>query len=168
MSDLPEIQNGIYEIHNHQSGDIVFRHPVQDRSLFPKPIFALRPGIRPSGRWNVEKKSGGYILKAPNAPTGIWQRGDDEGDHVYAFIAGEKDGPVEWEITEVLTTQQRRGFIIETVLDSGKRVGWSAYGEGDQRGVQVAVRPLPAAQSFPPQYFPSDVFEFVRIDRDSD
>ena len=78
-------------------------------------------------------------------------------------------------------------YSIQTTLSDGDNIGWSAYGSEVAFGIpvsqsilsrrssrtydllqQIAVKPLPSTRSLPPQYFPTDVFQFTRIDRDDE
>ncbi|THH32055.1 hypothetical protein EUX98_g2133 [Antrodiella citrinella] len=158
------LESGIYEIRNRATGEVVFRHPIEDKSLLPKPIYSLHPDTRPLGKWEVVKKGGNkFVLKAHGAPTGI--RNVDDQRHVYAFLTDEDKHTVEWEITKVVDTRHEEGYIIET-KDFGEQIGWSAYGNDGQFGVKIAAKPLPSTRSLPPQFFVTDVFEFIRIDRE--
>ena len=64
-------------------------------------------------QWRLEKKPNGlYVLKALNDPTGPYGAGRDK--RVAAFPEGHPfnhNGPVEWAIAEVLTTERRKGYM---------------------------------------------------------
>ena len=63
----------------------------------------------------MEKKSNGlYVLKALNAPTGPYSPSGGGKKHVYAFLGGrpfDRQGPIEWAIREVDSTQGRKGYM---------------------------------------------------------
>ncbi|THH32052.1 hypothetical protein EUX98_g2130 [Antrodiella citrinella] len=162
-SNTNKLEDGMYAIVNHQNDSLVFRHPIEDMSGLPKPVYVLPSSTQPIGLWQLQQKSEGkYVLKALNAPTGLWARGDSN-KKVYAMLQGWEHKAVEWHITEVMTVQGRKGYIIETE-DNGKQVGWTTAGERGPNGVQIGVRPLPTTFSIPPRYFPDDVFEIVRVE----
>ncbi|KAF3931386.1 hypothetical protein ABW19_dt0200694 [Dactylella cylindrospora] len=93
------IRQGLYEIISPADGDsrLVYRSPIEDLSLRPKPIWALKVGYtaRP---WVVEKTEKGYILKALGAPVGV-----DPGrkDMPFAFLIEEWGKDYEWTLEPV-------------------------------------------------------------------
>ena len=51
FNTMPNVlESGIYEIHSHGTGNPVYRHPVEDRSGLPKPVFSLPPQVKPLGK----------------------------------------------------------------------------------------------------------------------
>ena len=63
----------------------------------------------------MEKKSNGlYVLKARNEATGPYSPSAEGQKHVHAFLGGrpiDRQGPIEWAIAEVQSTQNRKGYM---------------------------------------------------------
>ncbi|TCD65034.1 hypothetical protein EIP91_003313 [Steccherinum ochraceum] len=158
------IQGGNYMIVNHQREGFVFRHPMEDRSRAPKRVYALYPGVQPSGNWKIDKTDKGlYVLTANGGTAGYYKH--EDGTFVFAFLdgpLGEDARPVDWKITKVDTTEGRTGYIVTTKLPDGQPVGWTLSGAAESTfGLPIAVRPLVSTRTEPPQYLPSEVFEFT-------
>ncbi|TCD67945.1 hypothetical protein EIP91_011809 [Steccherinum ochraceum] len=157
------LANGEYAIVCHEHDGFVFRHPIEDDSRRPKAVYSLFSGVQPTSNWKVDKTDKGlYVLTAKNAPAGYWvQKGKAS---VFAFPDGpvsEDARPVDWDIKEVLTTEDRNGYIIATKLPDGTEVGWSLQDvEPSQFGLPISVQPLRTTKSNPPRYLPSEVFDF--------
>ncbi|TCD69116.1 hypothetical protein EIP91_008758 [Steccherinum ochraceum] len=163
------LESGTYIIINHQHEGFVSRARIEDRSGLPKPVFVLPVGVQPTGKWRVDKTSEGkYVLSALGSPTGYWER--DGTRTLYAFLNGPLDEnarPVDWTIREVDTTTGRYGYIVETTLPGGEKVGWSTDDvPTGVFGIHIAVKPLVSTRSEPPQFLPSDVFQFERVKDD--
>ena len=106
-----------------QSPQSYLRLASWDPAGFPsESVYDCRRGIDDSptfvyfSQWIVEKKENGkYILKAgQNNPAGPL-REHSEFAHVYAFLDGQSYGerghPAEWEITRVIDTQHKEGWM---------------------------------------------------------
>ncbi|KAK2461067.1 hypothetical protein APHAL10511_006914 [Amanita phalloides] len=123
----------------------VGRHPIEDRSLRPKRVLALPPGVRPLGPWLVQPAGPErYKLRALGAPTA-----EDNG-LLWAYLMDE-DQDFDWAINS-------KGDDYYTVEKRGT-VGWVATsGEEGPWGTQIAVR-----------HFNPDgeghLFKFIRADR---
>ncbi|CAL1715316.1 unnamed protein product [Somion occarium] len=110
-----------------------------------------------SPRWIVERKDKGYRLKAHEAPTGV------EGDRVVAFLIDRATGPEDW----IITAQPQHGKNVYIIERQDRSSGWVVKEEGDGTfGDPILAKPLIATKSLPPQYLPTELFTFVRIDRD--
>lgn len=56
------LEGGVYTIRCKLHDNLVGRHPVEDRSLNPKPVYTLGDGNEPP-QWLVEKCEEGYVLR---------------------------------------------------------------------------------------------------------
>ncbi|CAL1706507.1 unnamed protein product [Somion occarium] len=141
------LKPGNYEITSAIDGNpIVARHPIEDRSGNPKPVFALPPGIRPLGPWTVEKVSGDkYILKAFGSPTAAI-------DEKLFAILNDLYPAQEWVVTRI----PQAGEDAYTVLKSDSGEGWFTA-ETDK---QIHVQRLIVGLSEPPFHPPGNIFIF--------
>ncbi|EWC44328.1 hypothetical protein DRE_01154 [Drechslerella stenobrocha 248] len=72
---------------------LVGRHPIEDRSLQPKAIYRLPPGIKPHSPWVIDPNDqGGFIFEAGGATVGA------RGDQLVAILYGEEDYDKNWFI----------------------------------------------------------------------
>ncbi|KAI0070849.1 hypothetical protein K474DRAFT_1712957 [Panus rudis PR-1116 ss-1] len=151
------LEDGIYIIQNQREGKpSVGRDEREDKSLLPKKVITLPEGVL-APRWEVKKvDENKYRLSVRGAPTGILD------DFVFAFLT---DAPSEkaenWHIQE----QPQHGVNIYTA--EHRDVGWVVPMSGEAYQ-QVAVEPLKhePGRIIPPRYYPNEIFEFIRIDRE--
>ncbi|KAF8645996.1 hypothetical protein AX16_007422 [Volvariella volvacea WC 439] len=141
------LETGRYIIQNGDRG--VGRNSTEDRSLLPKRVIVLPPGVRDPD-WVIEKVgSDSYIIKARGAPTANVE------NLVFALLI--EEGKAEkWKIEAVPQHGPNR-YIIQT---HNCNEGWVAPEEPYE---QIKCQPLIATKSLPPQYLPTEVFEIVRV-----
>ncbi|KAK7687736.1 hypothetical protein QCA50_008954 [Cerrena zonata] len=150
------LENGVYIISTKEQGRHVGRFPVEDLSLRPKQLFALPQGIE-APKFIIEKNDKGHKIKAFGAPTGVWN------NSLFAFLIelGEAQ-PEDW----VITAQPQHGGNVYTVEKQDRSAGWIHDDSDDHRGFHIDVKPLISTKSLPPQFLPTELFVFTRIDRD--
>ncbi|KAF8882225.1 hypothetical protein BD779DRAFT_1787957 [Infundibulicybe gibba] len=147
-----ELESGIYIVSSKKDGVYVGRGLNEDMSLLPKAVLSLPPGVR-APFWIVEKlKDDHYRLKIEGAPTGVKDK------HVFAFLMENDDKPEDWVI------KHRDFHDAYTIERSSGNDGWILPSEKPY--TQVAVGPLNAQPSAPPQYPLNELWNFVRIDRE--
>ncbi|KAJ3488883.1 hypothetical protein NLI96_g2532 [Meripilus lineatus] len=148
------LQSGTYIIRSVLDKKAIGRHPIEDRSLLPKPVRAL-PSDVSAPKLVVQKVEDGYHIRA---------KGDITGRHdgqLYAFLIDAIHGEA-WRITE----QPQHGKNIYIVETNDREAGWSVpVDDDDKRGAHVNVRPLIVFPTYPPRFPDFELFEFVRIDK---
>ncbi|KAK7692431.1 hypothetical protein QCA50_004056 [Cerrena zonata] len=149
------LKSGIYQIQSSdKSQSFIGRNRAEDRSLNPKRVVALAPGILPLAPWVVEQLDNGrYILKAGGRPTA-------DIDHKLWAVLLDEPPATEWIITPV-SRVANNAYTIENSNGSG---GWVVT--EDEEDNQIAVRPLIVGPSEPPFYPPSEVFIFEEAPED--
>jgi len=151
------LSSGIYIITSNADGANVGRHPIEDRSLHPKPVLALPKEIDPP-KFIVEQNDTGYKLKAHGSPLGVYN------NQVFAFLLEESQFE-NW----VITAQPQHGKNVYTVEQNDRFAGWIVdNAEGPFGGHFINVKPLIVAPSLPPHFPQNELFTFIRIDREDD
>jgi len=131
------------------------RYPVEDLSLLPKRVLSLAMGTHASP-FIVQKSDKGYTVRALGAPTGAID------GQLFAVLL---DFPPaeDW----IITPQPQHGENTYTIEKNDRSGGWVVDDEevfGNARAIKV--KPLIATKSLPPQYPNTELFTFVRVDRD--
>ncbi|KAJ3488881.1 hypothetical protein NLI96_g2530 [Meripilus lineatus] len=148
------LPSGIYTIRSVYDQKAIGRHPIEDRSLLPKPIRALPNSITPP-KIVVQKVKDGYQIKAGGNITGRHDGG------LFAFLMDIFHGET-WKITQ----QPQHGENVYTVETNDHEAGWVVpMDDDDKRGAHLLVLPLVVQPSEPPQFLDTELFEFVRVDR---
>ncbi|EPS36613.1 hypothetical protein H072_9870 [Dactylellina haptotyla CBS 200.50] len=155
---IPVLQPGNYQIISAVSDRIFLsRSPAEDRSLLPKPVLSLPPGVT-LAPWKVSRNADGtYTLENNYAPVV-----EIKGQLFAQLQPGQPRADTRWRITSV-HWQGRDQFIIE---NADRTEGWSLRmtdGGSVVPFVQPNVLPLVATRSLPPQYPPFERFIFKRI-----
>ncbi|THG95043.1 hypothetical protein EW026_g6533 [Hermanssonia centrifuga] len=145
------------------------RNLAEDKSLLPKKVISLPPGVE-APVWAVQLLDNGkYILKIGGAATAEFE------DKVFAVLL-DVPIPTEWTITHVpqhgpnvymLSISLYRSRTVTHIsfcrIEKGDRsTGWVVPEE--EPYTQIAVRPLIATRSLPPQYLPSEQFHIIPIE----
>ncbi|KAF3931436.1 hypothetical protein ABW19_dt0202727 [Dactylella cylindrospora] len=150
------LEPGLYIIRSKAFPNFIGRRNQEDMSLLPKKIMTLPEGVE-APRWEVQRHEGGpephYTLKAGGSHTATID------DKLWAILLPEPIAE-RW----IITAQPQHGENTYTVEKENREGGWVI--PNDEPYVQVDVRPLIVAPSLPPHFPPTELFEFVRIDRD--
>ncbi|THG97320.1 hypothetical protein EW026_g4655 [Hermanssonia centrifuga] len=144
---MTKLSTGNYIITNKADGQtLAIGRGAEDKSLLPKKVVSLPPSVE-APVWSIQLLDNGkYTLKIGGAPA------TEIDSEVYAVYL-EQIRLTEWVITP---TPQH-------VSEKGDRsAGWVLPKK--ESLTQVAVKPLVAALSLPPQYLPSERFEIIPID----
>ncbi|PSR87359.1 hypothetical protein PHLCEN_2v5176 [Hermanssonia centrifuga] len=128
------------------------RNLAEDKSLLPKKVISLPPGVE-APVWAVQLLDNGkYILRIGGAATAEFE------DKVFAVLL-DVPIPTEWTITHV----PQHGPNIYIIEKGDLSTGW-VVPESEEPYTQIAVRPLIATRSLPPQYLPSEQFHIIPIE----
>jgi len=152
LYSLMTLKSGLYIIENR--GKLVGRSLAEDHSLHPKTIFANTDGH--NTKWRVEHLGDHkYKLFAIGSVTGV-----DKGV-VVAFLLEEqqKEKAEKW----IITARPHSGANLYSIETESKHAGWVVVSEEKS---PVRVRPLIVGPSLPPYYPPTELFEFIRLDRE--
>ncbi|CAL1715321.1 unnamed protein product [Somion occarium] len=150
------LESGLYIISSQVENRYVGQNLAEGPPLVPKDIFALPEGVR-APRWIVERNDKGYRLVADRAPTGVLE------DRVVALVIDRATGIEDW----ILTAQPQHGENVYIIERQDRSSGWVVKEDGDSTfGDPILAKPLIATMSLPPQYLPTELFTFVRIDRE--
>ncbi|KAK6353866.1 hypothetical protein TWF730_008288 [Orbilia blumenaviensis] len=144
---MANIKPGYYKIYGTEQYEWnpISRSMIEDRSLWPKKIWALRletPGLQP---WKFTKSGDGFILESRGAPTG-----QDEGD-VVAILNPRWNDYIEWVIDQ---PQDVAFFKIRT---KDRKLFWTISEENGFAGRQIVLRK--EGEGF-------QNFRLVRVDED--
>jgi len=129
------LKPGRYIIQLAESGRYIGRDLREDRSLRPKQVSLLPPGVE-APIWDVEKAGDGYIIKANGDPTAPVNK------RLVALV----DGSIAevWKVRK--TFQYENGYIVTT---SSGVSGWILKEFGDMAPVLVVpLIELPVNQIF--------------------
>ncbi|KAF3161794.1 hypothetical protein TWF788_002371 [Orbilia oligospora] len=161
-----QLSSGLYTITTVEDLT-VGRNSREDRSLRPKPIYALPPSeTGPNTIWQIEQVNGEeYILKCHGAPTAAHD------DHLYAVLTDEPP-PTLWKITK----QHQGGYtifqklisdlILSIIKADQDGFGWVVSFDDGREEKPIAVRPLIVQPSYPPRFPPTELFKFKRVEMD--
>ncbi|KAK6337293.1 hypothetical protein TWF730_002699 [Orbilia blumenaviensis] len=147
------LEGGIYTIKCKLQDDFVGRHLVEDRSLNPKPVYALVDSTEPP-QWLVEKSEEGYLLC-------------NRGGHATTIesklfaVLGQDEALEKWAIE----AQPHQGDNLYTIKKTDDSAGWIQTTEvgTEPDSFVINVGPLTVRESLPVQYLPSSLFEFVPV-----
>ncbi|THG95044.1 hypothetical protein EW026_g6534 [Hermanssonia centrifuga] len=113
-----------------------------------KKVVSLPAGVQPPV-WAVQLLDNGkYILKIGGAATAEFE------NNVFAILL-DVPIPTEWVITAV----PQHGPNVYIIENGDRSAGWVIPEE--EAYTQVAVKPLTATKSFPPQYLPNEQYYIV-------
>ncbi|KAH7927791.1 hypothetical protein BV22DRAFT_1127107 [Leucogyrophana mollusca] len=147
-----ELEAGLYMITSPclHGGSFIGRDLNEDRSLGPKKVVVLPVGVE-APKWIVEPMGKGrYKLKVGGAITCEMKQ------ELYAMLIG-LEGE-EWMI------KYRDYHDAYTIEKANEKAGWLVP---DMKPfTQIAVRPLQSQPSAPPKFPDSELWKFIRIDRD--
>ncbi|KAK6507668.1 hypothetical protein TWF481_006091 [Arthrobotrys musiformis] len=149
MSDL---ESGLYTIKCKLRDAPVGRHPVEDRTFNPKPVYALGEGNE-SPQWLVEKCEDGYILTNKGGRAAAI-------DGALFAILSEEENADKW----VIEAQRHQGENLYTVKTK-EGLGWAQVSEvgSEPDSFIIAVKELAVRESLPVQYLPNSLFEFSPV-----
>ncbi|KIJ96400.1 hypothetical protein K443DRAFT_682351 [Laccaria amethystina LaAM-08-1] len=136
---------GQYYIRNKGTEAFVQRALNEDKSLNPKSVIAVPPGVE-AHLWSIERNGDSYVLKADGAPA------FPKNNLVFVSLLEDSVIDLKWKITAV-PQAGRNVFLIES---TNQRGGWVLPSE--QPFAQVAFRPLIIGPSDPPFYPPSQLW----------
>ncbi|KAF3078934.1 hypothetical protein TWF569_000343 [Orbilia oligospora] len=149
-----QLSSGLYSITTVEDLT-VGRNSREDKSLHPKPIYALPSSeTGPNTIWQIDQvQDDEYILKCHGAPTAAHD------GHLYAVLI-DVPPPTPWKITK----QAQGGYTIVKADEDG--FGWVVSFDEDREGKPIAVRPLIVQPSYPPRFPPTELFKFRRVEMD--
>ncbi|EGX43139.1 hypothetical protein TWF173_008893 [Orbilia oligospora] len=148
-----QLSSGLYSI-TTVDDLTVGRNSREDRSLRPKPVYALPPSeTGPNTIWQIDQvKDNEYILKCHGAPTAVH-------DHRLYAVLTDEPPPTPWKIEK----QAQGGYTI--IKADGNGIGWVvSFEDGEEK--PIAVRPLIVQPSYPPRFPPTELFKFKRVEMD--
>ncbi|KAK6502517.1 hypothetical protein TWF506_003098 [Arthrobotrys conoides] len=151
------LESGTYTIKCKLHDNPIGRHLVEDRSLNPKPVYALGTEGNEAPQWTVEKCEEGYILSTRGG-----RAASIDGKLFAILIEEEIDNA---EASWVIEAQPHQGENLYTVKTKDQSKGWSQTTEaGNQPDTFIiAIDHLTVRESLPVQYLPKNLFEFVPI-----
>ncbi|KAJ2912166.1 hypothetical protein MD484_g8250, partial [Candolleomyces efflorescens] len=151
------LSEGPYIIRSRQNNAIVGRNPTEDRSLLPKGVFVYPAGdssIVPQATWSIKPEGDGTYLLQVFGGYAI-----EENKALYADIR-EPPTLTKWKIEH----QPQHGDFVYTITLPQSGDGWRVDNTEDWS--QLAVGPLAATRSIPPQYLPSGIFTITPLGTD--
>ncbi|KAH7918525.1 hypothetical protein BV22DRAFT_1024464 [Leucogyrophana mollusca] len=152
---MPQLISGSCIIASLAQGDgaTIGRYPVEDTSLLPKRIVTLPSGFRPS-QWLLQAlPNGRYVLKNGGSPTA------EHDGLLFAYLLDDKQE--EWEIN------YRGNHNAYTIERASGESGWVLPDDLEPE-TQVALRPLRATMSIPPQFPDSELWKITLLHRDKE
>ncbi|KAK6336865.1 hypothetical protein TWF718_009654 [Orbilia javanica] len=149
------LESGVYTIKCKLNGNLVGRHPVEDRSANPKPVYALGADNVPP-QWVVERCEEGYTLS-----NGGGRAASIDGK-IFVILVEEEFSTAE---TWVIEAQPHQGENLYTVKTKDQSKAWSQTAEvgGEPETFILAVDYYSVKESLPVQYLPQNLFEFTPI-----
>ncbi|KAJ2929739.1 hypothetical protein H1R20_g7358, partial [Candolleomyces eurysporus] len=147
---LPE---GLYIIESKENGATIGRNPREDLSLLPKPvvIHPVGEGLLPQASWIIKPEGEGTYLLENLGGFAIKQ---DKA--LYADIQ-QPPTLTKWKLEH----QPQHGESVYTITLPESGDGWTV--EDTEAWSQIAVLPLAATFSLPPQYFPRGIFSITPL-----